>query len=147
MRDRLHIFEGDPHITAFDLQPGSRLVGIGDDAALVLVDNRVSSKSCHLGVSRDGQVVLLALPNAELRAPNAERASNVLPADSQCVETAGLTFALLRKRESIDGQIDPPRAVLVTTKSNLIHAPPAETRAVLPTLTRGTIGRELLGHV
>src|ERR1700722_15919671 len=139
MSTSLHIFKDDLHIAEFELQPGSHLLGIGEDADLLLGEDRVPSDVCYVEVQDETHVVLLALPSVDLRLPSSDPQAEIVLGNGRCAEAAGLTITLLRKPDVSDVQIEAPRTVPVTTKSILIHAPPTSTLALLLTTTRGAM--------
>jgi hypothetical protein len=138
MQSSLHVFQGEDPIVQFDLQPGQHLLGISDDADLILSDARVPGDVCFVDVSPESQVILHALHDVPLRSPDGQPEDQIVLRNGRNVEAAGLSILMLRTPEHSDIQVEPQRTVPVTEKSALIHSPPQETLALLVTTTTGT---------
>ena len=74
MSIELLVPKDDLHIVTFPLVVGTHLLGVPDDADLVLASERVPSDVCFVKVSDDGDVSLEALPNIALHRHDGEKA-------------------------------------------------------------------------
>jgi hypothetical protein len=137
MSIELHVLKDDLHIATFPLVVGTHLLGVNDDADLVLASERVPSDVCFVKVSDDGDVSLEALPNIALRRHDGEKVAELPMGNGTFAEAAGVRLTLLRLQEETRIEVDAPREMPVTAKSSLIHEPPRS-----PVVLRITTERE-----